>query len=104
MTHACIQEIPQVAERKRDQCQNPHTSNQDIGSPGRVWHDLYSPWCKLCLGVRAQVVTVSLQVTSLVFITILLHFELGDLSTVFLPVGVQLVVHNSFSRISLELY
>ena len=96
MTYACIQEVPQVTVGKRDRCQNPHTGNRDIGSSGRVGYDLYSARCKLRLGVRAQVFTISLQVMSLASITTLLHFKLGDLCAIFLPVGVQLVVRNSF--------
>jgi hypothetical protein len=49
--HAYIQEIPQVAGGERDECPNPFTGNQDIGSPGRVGCDLYSDWCKFRLDV-----------------------------------------------------
>jgi len=36
------------------------------------------------------------QVTSLVLVTIFLHIGLEAISSIFLPVGVQLVVRNSF--------
>jgi hypothetical protein len=40
---------------------------------------------------------------SLVSITIFLHFGLGGIADLFLPVGIQLVVRNS-SGIAFELY
>jgi hypothetical protein len=59
MTRACIQEIQQVADGKRDRYPNPDAGDQDTGSPDRVGCDLHSDWCKLRLGVvRARVVTI----------------------------------------------
>ena len=103
MTRAYIQEIQQVADGKRDRCPNPDTGTQDIGSPHRVGCDLYSNWCKLHLGVQARVVTIcfSLQVMSLVTITICIRFGLPGIAEVFLPVGIQLVVRNSFQGFTL---
>jgi hypothetical protein len=46
----------------------------------------------------------SLQVMNLTSHAILLHFQLGVLTDVFMPVGIQLVVRNSFKRIALGLY
>ena len=105
VTRAYIQEIPQVAEGKRGRHPNPHTGNQDIGSPDRVRCDLYSDWCKIHLGVQLPLTHgltrffLSPQVTSLVLLIIFLRIGLPDISSIFLPVGVQLVVRNSFLRI-----
>ena len=43
----------------------------------------------------------SLQIATLVTITICIHFGLGGISDVFLPVGIQLAVRNSFQGITL---
>jgi len=58
-THPPMQEIPQVADGKRDRCPNPWAGDQDIGPPGRVGNGLYSDWCKFLLGVQVRVVTIS---------------------------------------------
>jgi len=96
----CVQkkkEIPQVTDEKRNGCPNPYTDSQDLGSPGRVGYDLYSDWCKFRLGIQARIVTalLSLQATILASHAILLHFRLGALNDVFMPVGIQLVVRNN---------
>ena len=101
MTRAYIQEIPQVADGKRDRDPNPDTGNQDLGSPDRVGCNLYSDWRKLHLGVQAWVhvigISLSFQVMSLVAFTIFIHFGL----TVYVPASMQLVVRNSFQGITL---
>ena len=99
--------MPQVADEKRDGCPNPYTDIQDLGSPSRVGYDLYSDWRKSHLGIQARIVTtllLSLQATILVSHAILLHLRLGALNDIFMPVGIQLVVRNSFKRVTLELY
>ena len=100
MTHAYLQEIPQVADGKRYRYPKPHTGNQDIGSPDRVGCGLYSDWRKLRLGVQAHVQLsgffFSFQVTSLVSIIIFMYFGPTGIADIFLPVGIQLVVRNNF--------
>jgi hypothetical protein len=103
ITRAYIQEVQQVVDGKRVGCPNPDTGIQDIGAPDRVGCDLYSDWCKLRLAVQARVVTIffSLQVTSLVIITVCIHFGLAGIAEVFLPVGIQLAVRKTFQAITL---
>ena len=96
IAHAYIQEIPQVANGKWNLYPNPWTSNEDIGCSSRVGCDLHSDWCKLRLGVKAQVVTFSLQVTSLTSIFVFRCLGLGEISGLWMLVSMQLVVCNSF--------
>jgi hypothetical protein len=102
VTRAYIQEIPQVVEGKWDRHPNPNAGNQDIGSPDRVGSDLYSDRCKFHLRVQQPQVNAFLlspQVASLILLIIFLRIGLSDISSIFLPVGVQLVVRNSVLRI-----
>jgi hypothetical protein len=93
-----IQEIRQVANGKRNRFPIPNKCDQDISPAGRVGHNSHSEWRKHCLGVQARVVTafLSLQVIGLISITVFLKFGLGQISTIILPVAIQLVVRNRF--------
>ena len=102
MTRAYIQEIPQVADEKRDWYPNPDAGNQDIGPPDRVGCNLYSDWRKLSLGIRVlSRSSLSLQFASLVTIAICAQFGFTVIGDVYTPVGIQLVVRNSFQGITL---
>ena len=100
MTCAYIQEIQQVTDAKRDWCPISDTGAQDIGSPHRVGCNLYSDWCKLCLDIQARVVTMfpSLQVSSLVTMTVCIRSGLPGIAEVFTPVGIQLAVRKQLLR------
>jgi hypothetical protein len=47
---------------------------------------------------------LSVQVTVLASLVFFLRFGLQSLSDIFMPVGIQLVVRNTFIRITLALY
>lgn len=98
--------MPQVFDEKWNGCPNPYTDCQDLGPPRRVGYDLYFDWCEFRLGIQARVLTAlfSLQATILASHAILLHFRLGAVNDVFMPVGIQLVVRNNIKRVTLELY
>jgi hypothetical protein len=101
-----MQEIPQVADGKRDGCPNLWAGDRDIGSPGRVGNGLYSDWCKSALELKhgSSRFHLSLKITSVISIIISLRFGLDYISTAFTLVSMQLTVRNSFQELTLELY